>query len=327
MATPPENTKESNTEKLALFKIPETFQYADCYGTGSIYSQRVGYTILQPMDYVGEKPNSTFIAAGIRLPLPDSLILPASMNWSDVEEDGLADFASKMLKPGAGDAVDKTLGGAVGEVATRAIAKNFLQSGPAKAALRSLGLAYNPNKQLYFEGVALETMPLDFKLMPRSASEAYMMYSICLAILQGSLPGGGSTSTVNEIKGALSNAWAALSGGKSQDPASTDGSPSGGAIEKAIGMSPFFQYPHLWNLGVFVTAKRGNTMKDACIFQWNKLAIESVRISFGADIKWHEDGYPTQVTMALQFHETEIRTADTLKTYMPTMIIPSQTAL
>lgn len=318
MANPPENTKDSNTEKLALFKIPETFQYADCYGTGSLYSQRAGYTILQPMDYVGTKPNSTFIATGLRLPLPTNLVIPASMTWSDTEEDGLAELASKALSPNGENIFEKGAKGSLTEGFTRAAAKTFLQSAPAKAALRAVGLAYNPNKQLYFEGVQLEMMPLDFKLIPRSATEAYKMYSICLAILQGALP-GSKTNLTQEIGTALENLQAAIGGGEGENPGSKPASPNG----NIFGTSPFFEYPHLWNLGVFVTAKRGNTMVESCIFQWNKLAIESVRMPFEGNIKWHEDGYPTQISIAIGFKETEIRTADTLRTYMPTMIIPT----
>ena len=54
MATPPQadGKGNENTEKAATYKIPEEYQFVDCYGRGNIYSQRVGYTLLSMARYV-----------------------------------------------------------------------------------------------------------------------------------------------------------------------------------------------------------------------------------------------------------------------------------
>lgn len=319
MATPPQpdGKGNENTEKIAEYKIPEEYQFVDCYGRGNIYSQRVGYTLLSMVDYKTRTP-----CGSVKFPLPDTFHIPSVAQWSPEDENGMAEFAAEALNLGKpGSTSLKTLKDIGIEAATRFGAKAVLDTPLVKGLLRSQGLAYNPNKQMYYNGPDFATQQFAFKLMPRNAKEALLMYEICMIILRCTLPGSQGLSQqlgdiIKQIGGKL---------GAQQGAEEAAGSVMGFLDKWIQGVeSPFFQYPNLWNIAVFVTQEgRSGSAIDKCIFQWNTLAISDYRIDMGTNVKWHADGFPTNVSLTIQFTETVLRTNQNLRNQMPYIIVPT----
>ena len=319
MATPPQadGKGNENTEKAATYKIPEEYQFVDCYGRGNIYSQRVGYTLLSMVNY------KTKSACGsIKLPLPDTFHIPSVAQWNPEDENGLGEFAAKALDLSkAGPEGMQRLSELGMEAATRFGAKAVMDTPLVKGFLRSQGLAYNPNKQMYYNGPDFATQQFAFKLMPRNAKEAILMYEVCKIILCCTLPGSqGLTSEISDVIQQI--------GGKiGVDPQNAEqyAQKTAGFLNALKGVqSPFFQYPNLWNLAIFVTQEgRSGNPTDKCVFQWNTLALSDYRIDFGTNIKWHADGYPTNVSVTMQFTETVLRTYQNLREQMPYIIVPT----
>lgn len=320
MATPPQadGKGNENTEKAATYKIPEEYQFVDCYGRGNIYSQRVGYTLLSMVNYKTKSP-----CGSIKLPLPDTFHIPSVAQWNPEDESGLAEFTAKAMAMdlGKGEITKDSLIQDASQAAIRFGAKAVMDTPLVKGFLRSQGLAYNPNKQMYYNGPDFATQQFAFKLMPRNAKEAILMYEVCKIILRCTLP--GSQSLTSELSDIIKQ----IGGKIGSDPQSAEQ-----FAQKATGIldslgnvqSPFFQYPNLWNLAIFVTQEgRSGNPTDKCVFQWNTLALSDYRIDFGTNIKWHADGYPTNVSVTMQFTETVLRTYQNLKEQMPYIIVPT----
>lgn len=319
MATPPQpdGKGNENTEKAATYKIPEEYQFVDCYGRGNIYSQRVGYTLLSMVNYKTRTP-----CGSIKFPLPDTFHIPSVAQWSPEDENGLGELAAKALDLSkAGPEGMQGLAEIGMEAATRFGAKAVLDTPLVKGLLRSQGLAYNPNKQMYYNGPDFATQQFAFKLMPRNAKEAILMYEVCMILLRCTLPGSASMSdtlgdVIKQIGGKI---------GASEEAAADAAAKMQGLLSYFKGaQSPFFEYPNLWNLAIFVTqeGRSGNPI-DKCVFQWNTLALSDYRIDFGTNIKWHSDGYPTNVSVTMQFTETVLRTYQNLREQMPYIIVPT----
>ena len=321
MAEPPKKPNEGNenTEKHAPYKIPEEYQFVDCYGRGSLSSQRVGYTLLSMLNY----KTKNACEGTIKFPLPDSFFIPSASTWNAEDEFGLSEFTAKALdlsKSGADkQAIANDLIKAAGETSTRYLAKAVLDTQIGKGLLRSQGLAYNPNKQMYYAGPEFGTQPFSFKLMPRNAKEALLMYEVCKFILRCTLP--GSAKLGDEI-GIFLDDLAKKMGAGNPTGNETVGNVLG--FLNRLGQAPFFEYPNLWNIAIFVTQEgRGGAGHriDKCVFEWKTLALVDYRIDFGTNIKWHADGFPTSVTVTMQFTETVLKTAANLDDQMPHIII------
>lgn len=306
-----------DTAKSPPYKIPEEYTFVDCYGRGSIYSQRVGYTLLSMVDY------KTKAACGsIKFPLPDTFHIPSDAQWNSADEDGLNQLAAQALDLSKEGALDPTKAGTiVGDVAARFAAKTVMDMPFVKGLLRSQGLAYNPNKQMYYGGPEFGSQQFSFKLMPRNAKEALLMYEVCKIIYRCSLPGSSTLSS--ELGNVIEQIGSKLGAGQQATEWSGKLQQMFGSYDVTKGMaSPFFSYPNLWNIAIFVTQEgRSGHAIDKCVFQWNTLALVNYRIDFGSNIKWHADGFPTSVTVTMQMTETVIKTAQNLDAQMPHIII------
>lgn len=319
MATPPQpdGKGNENTEKIAEYKIPEEYQFVDCYGRGNIYSQRVGYTLLSMVNYKTKAP-----CGSIKFPLPDTFHIPSVAQWSPEDENGMAEMAAKALDLSKGELDKQKLLQLGGEAAVRFGAKAVLDTPLVKGLLRSQGLAYNPNKQMYYNGPDFATQQFAFKLMPRNAKEAILMYEVCKVILCCTLP--GSQGLTNTLKDVIEQIGGKVGQGENAEQVAAMTQQALAALGQSKTESPFFQYPNLWNIAIFVTqeGRSGNPI-DKCVFQWNTLALSDYRIDFGTNIKWHADGYPTNVSVTMQFTETVLRTSQTIRTQMPYIIVPT----
>ncbi len=294
---------------------------------GSIRSTRTGYTILSCLGYVTQAQEAVFY-----LPFPDSIFVPAETSWSENSEEGLAALAGA-----AGEAAGQASGNVQAgmKAAGQSTAKFLADYAPIKAALRSAGKAYNPNNQMYFNGVNFSGGTFTFKLVPKNAVEAMVMYSSARCILALSLPGGDS----GELKGVLGSLWDAaknflMKGGNEEYSAEAAAQAAkyqeevnqrAAALRQKLGNSyvsnfqpAFFSYPPLWDISFHIPT----TKKDKTVFEWRRLALENVRLDLGSgDLKWHDDGMPVSVNMTLQVKETVLKYAGNIEEVMPVIII------
>ena len=101
------------------------------------------------------EPSKKKLAATISLYMPDTVTFTYDATWS---ETSMVDVAKKTLE---------NIGGSAG----KAIAST-VESNATKLALKSQGIAINPNQQLLFEGLSLKTYQLAFTFTPYSRQEA-----------------------------------------------------------------------------------------------------------------------------------------------------------
>ena len=148
------------------YRIPRSFDFFDISGTNT----NENYSIITSIN--SENGISSF---GWRLPIPNLLNYESDFDWNDEETDwlltpnqdiytNLGNKTFDVLKNLALDAVpDKT-------------SKNTIYGDLKKSASHALGrykgVAYNPNKQLYFTGVKQRDFDVYFYLSPMSKEEA-----------------------------------------------------------------------------------------------------------------------------------------------------------
>ncbi len=334
---PKPNTKEPTSEYLAQYRIGDQFQFLDCYGKGSLHSDRAGYVLLIAKDHLSGQHSwdSYTSGAAVKLPLPDSLYIPTTVSWKSEDEEGWTEFASQVMQRGgelnrqgfAGMAENaQMLLQAGGQALGRKIAAAFLQSGVGKAIGRNAGVAYNPNKQMYLEGKEFESINVTFALVPRNSKEANLMYTMCKALNYAILPGGGGAASA-DVAGLFTKIAEAFAGPEAaQDATASLGAmfgkiPGGQSIGQILGSTPFFTYPNLWDLVVRIPYPDGDGSKERTIFRWNSLAMTEVRTQFGTNIKWHPDALPTRIDLTLAFTETIIRVKGNLGDVMPNIIV------
>ena len=101
------------------------------------------------------EPSKKKLAATISLYMPDTVNFTYDATWS---ETSMVDVAKKTLE---------NIGGSAG----KAIAST-VESNATKLALKSQGIAINPNQQLLFEGLSLRQYQLAFTFTPYSKQEA-----------------------------------------------------------------------------------------------------------------------------------------------------------
>ncbi len=296
---------------------------------GSIRSTRTGYTILSCLDYVTQCPQAVFY-----LPFPDSIFVPAETNWSENSEDGLS--AAIGMASENGGQQRSNLDAALG-AGGQAMAKKLADFAPAKAALRTAGLAYNPNNQMYFNGVNFSGGTFTFKLVPKSAGEAAVMYTSAKAILKLSLPGAAANDVIDVLKRMIGMVQSLFTPGGNDESAKDAAERERKAQEDLKRMSAeinekisgnhkiidrfqpaFFSYPPLWDISFHIPTNE----RDKPVFEWRRLALENVRLDLGSgDLKWHSDGLPVSVNMTLQVKETILKYAGNIDDVMPVIIV------
>lgn len=345
-----------DTNIFAKYKIPENFFEIDVsdangkktgvkirttgskslYGNGGIRAERAGYTTLQPVEYKTQVPVGSFY-----LPLPDSFYIASDYSWSDKSEEGLAEFMSRIGQERAAGrdldlktAFDAAAMGAgrswINKVRTAFAGKEFAKinvDGAVDAFLRGAGVAYNPNKQLYFEGPSFSTAVWNFKFAPKSASEAAIIYNTakCIFILTAPGAAGDNTFTLlNRLKDDVLNIFRTQSpeeekqrNEKATKDALDEMQAKLGTFGYISSAQPaFFTYPVLWDVGFHVPTNYGAKP----VFEWKRLAVTSIKLNFGSNMKWHADGYPVQMDMDFNVQETIIRHAANMPLVMPTLI-------
>lgn len=326
--------KDSDNSKFAQYKIADNFTFLDCYTANSIHSERVGYTLLTVRQYLtGGSTYDQWTSPGstIKLPLPDTLIIPASANWEAKDEDRWGEALSKFVQKGR-----QTEGGLIGgnlqledvtqiagSTLARYAAKKFFETQMGSALARTMGVAYNPNKQVYYEGPNFDIYNPQFTLMPRNQKEAAKMYLLCKAMIWATLPGAGNLAKdINHILNEISQAFSGKGG--------ITGSIIDGVLglmnegSKYFGETPFFTYPNLWDFEIRIPGPKADNRDQygyRTLFKWNNLAIIDTRINFDSNFKWHEDAYPTKVNLALQMKETQLRSKENLSETMPNIIV------
>ena len=129
------------------------------------------------------------------LPIPINLDYNSDYNWSEEDTSWLATTVSKGAAQIFNDADDNGLGDSALNVAKNA-ARGIIQKGFAasdtgmKSALKGAGnLAYNPNKQLYFNEVTMREFNVVFSLSPVSKSESEMIKNGFTAMAKSAAPG------------------------------------------------------------------------------------------------------------------------------------------
>ena len=350
-----------DTDIFAKYKIPENFVEVDIsgskqavkarstgssslYGNGGIRATRAGYTTLQPVNYKTHIPVGSFY-----LPLPDTFYVTSDYNWSDKSEEGLAEFMSRMGQRAAiGDSILSDLNPANLNQHATVLARSWINlarnalngkeiwgikgDGAVDAFLRGAGVAYNPNKQMYFEGPSFSTAQWNFKFAPKSAKEAAIIYNTAKCIFIMSSPGADGTGAW-DVLGVLGNALKGLLfgadgiTGKLTDAPKENEEATAKALQEmqakmgnfgyiTSNQPAFFSYPVLWDVGFHVTTDSGAKP----VFEWKRLAVATVKLNFGSNIKWHRDGYPVQMDMDFNVQETILRTAANMSLVMPTII-------
>ncbi len=331
--------KNVDTETMAKWTIGENIVTADLGGitdkrmTGlykgraNIRAGRVGYTVLSAVNYRTHNQNASFC-----LPLPDSISIMSDYSWSEQAEEGFADFASRATENGGQARSNKEAGL---ESGARSLVGMVKDNSIAQAFMRQKGVAYNPNNQMYFQGPSFSSIPYTFKLVPRSRTEAMVMYESAKAIIRMATPGASG----NDVLGVLQAGLEALKPLVVKDPQQQGAQPSADdiakqqaeavkAVQQAAVAAPthissaqpaFFDYPPLWDIAFFVPSTDSpNGYRK--MFDWKRLACESVRLDLGSDVKWHEDGYPVSISMTIQLKETILRTSSTMTQTMPVII-------
>ena len=299
---------------------------------GSIRSTRTGYTVLSCVDYKSQATNAVFY-----LPFPDSIFVPAETSWSENSEEGLSGFFGQATDQGGQSKGNVEAGGAA---LGQEMAKRIADFAPAKAALRTAGLAYNPNNQMYFNGVNFSGGTFTFKLVPKNAVEAAVMYSSAKCILELSLPGaaaGDVLDVLKEIKGIAESFFTRKGNEDFADDAEARqkkvqedmAKKQAEILDRFRSLHPggkylnrfqpaFFSYPPVWDISFHIPTND----QDKTVFEWCRLALENVRLDVGSgDLKWHADGLPVSMTMTLQVKETVLKYAGNIEDVMPVIII------
>lgn len=134
---------------------------------------------------------------------------------------------------------------------------------------RANGLAYNPNQQLYFNGIELRDFSVSFNLSPTSKEEA------------------------NSIKVAFQKlAYSAA------PEYSTD--------------RFYFTYPDFFKFTVVVN-DNGNGDHNV-MYEREDLAITNISLDLSPEnaLTWHDDGFPTALTLSVSFKESVVPTRNNL---------------
>lgn len=332
MAEP--NRTEVTAAYRERYKLGDKFNYIDISGGGgsnlyasqkNLRADRVGYSILSCLSYRTNCPIGSFI-----LPLPAGLTISSDFSWSEASEDGLS-AAGAMLGEGAGRANTalKTAEKGISRWAAKAISDLPGMQG----IFRSQGIAYNPNNQMYFQGVSFSQYPFQFKLAPRNASEASQMYLTIKALARLTAPGvkgegfGGMLDTLLSAGESMlfkqsqtDEAKQKMKENKAMNQLIQEGQKLMKDTEGAMynDQPAFFEYPPLWDISIHVPDQ--NIGQYVPTFQWRRLACTSLRFDYGSNQKWHKDGYPLSIDLTIELKETILKTAQRYDLVMPTII-------
>lgn len=132
------------------------------------------------------------------LPIPTTLDYNSDYNWSEEDTSWLSTAASKIIS-GNTDGLGDTAQNVGYSTLKGMIQKGFAASDTAtKNALRGSGitnssLAYNPNKQLYFNEVTMREFSLVFSLSPLSRAESETIKNGFTAMAKSAAPDFDST--------------------------------------------------------------------------------------------------------------------------------------
>jgi len=131
------------------------------------------------------------------------------------------------------------------------------------------GQILNPNTEVLYQGPQLRTFSLNFKMVPRTASEATIIQNICKQFKKASLPTGASGNEKNMI-----------------------------GVPKVVQVT-FMSAPG--------NNKKAAT-KNKWISQFKACALGGVDINYTPDGSWstYEDGSPVATQLTLQFQELKL---------------------
>lgn len=126
--------------------------------------------VIRPASLIG--PTSTSIAGVYALPLPQQLTYTTSQEWADDDTSALEQLIGYGAKGGgangifSGDALSYLAGLGINIAVGKASQSSF------RKALADKGLAYNPFKELFYNGVAFRRFTYTWQFAPISAAEA-----------------------------------------------------------------------------------------------------------------------------------------------------------
>lgn len=166
--------------------------------------------------------------------------------------------------------------------AFKAIGKQALSSIVGENAISATtGMATNPQKTLFFNGVDLRSYDFQFSLFPESAEEAETIRKIIRAVKYQTLP---KVRNLNPT-GATDDALATL---------------GGSALTKA-----YLEYPAIVFVNLLGVDERHFTRFKPCM-------IKGFNVSYGGEGNptIAEGGVPAQVDIAMSLQEIEIQTAE-----------------
>ena len=131
------------------------------------------------------------------------------------------------------------------------------------------GQILNPNTEVLYQGPQLRTFSLNFKLVPRTASEASLIKKICTQFKKASLPTGASGNEKNLI-----------------------------GVPKVVGVT-FMSAP---------PSNKKAAAKNEWVSQFKVSALGGVDINYTPDGSWstYRDGSPVATQLTLQFQELKL---------------------
>lgn len=192
------------------------------------------------------------------LPVPMTVDYNSDYSWSEENTSWGTSVAQHLINKD----LDKALETAQ-NVGTKAAIRGIIQQvggdNIQRGVLKQLNLAYNPNKQLYFNEVTMRDFSMIFSLSPTSKSEASYIKKSFIAMAKSAAPEYSENNF-------------------------------------------FFIYPDFFSVEV---KTNGTTL-----LRRQNLAITSLNLDFSSDgaLTWHDDGFPTALSLSIGFKESVIPT-------------------
>lgn len=252
------------------YQIPDQLQVNNLVSSGS---NSLAYFKICEFTHAGVNGETWFF------PLPNNVSYQTGYDWTT---ESLGQFVgdsieniSKAIKG------DKTMSGmstfdsilsilgkglketAMGKVSNMKVG-NVSGSTILNAGFREMGVAYNPNEQLFFQGMKLRDFEFEFPFAPTSTKEANYI-----------------RSGVRKLILAASPEYA----------------------EKQF----YFTYPSKFSISIFI--------ENYKLFELQQLRITSINCNMNPDgvLTWHEDYFPTSISLSVGFKESIIATKDVFK--------------
>ena len=174
-----------------------TYKRSDTMNIYQISADDVAYVSLSAQDIEGHSSGSVW-----RFPLPQRIEYNSQYRWSSEDLHQIAADVVKTLSEITDNSIGTTMqkawdamgkgGQGLKQMAYRKGAE-MLGAGNTQSLVKEMnkvsGNAYNPNEQLYFDGVGLRDFSMMFQLAPMSREEANRMRGAVRAIIERATPG------------------------------------------------------------------------------------------------------------------------------------------